>query len=219
MTRPVSDCSARRSPRATALGLSLAVAAFTGFGLVPATAQDKVEPDPAVMLGWLELARVQPVDLLMRAKLDSGAKTSAIHAEILTIYNEDDDDGPEGDLDIDSSDAEAPTRASAEGEGDIVVFRLESRRGRAVTLERRIQRYARIKKVGGRVQKRPVVEMEFCIAGVRMTGEVGLTDRDDFHYPILLGRTILADAGAGIDPSATFTHGSRCTPERDPANR
>ncbi len=33
--------------------------------------------------GWLEHARVMPNGLLMRAKLDSGAKTTSIHAEIL----------------------------------------------------------------------------------------------------------------------------------------
>ena len=33
--------------------------------------------------GWLEHARVMPDRLLMTAKLDSGARTTSIHAEIL----------------------------------------------------------------------------------------------------------------------------------------
>ena len=39
---------------------------------------------PIFTRGWIEHARVMPDRLLMTAKLDSGAKTTSIHAEILT---------------------------------------------------------------------------------------------------------------------------------------
>jgi len=178
-------------------------------------------PTPNVR-GWLELARVMPAGLLVRAKLDTGAKTTAIHADILR--------GPEGSefpaqLDdaivIDDSDADAAPGDADDGIADDevvdtgepdnrIVFALESRRGRRVVFEREVVRWVNIKSRSGGTSSRPVVIMEFCVGGVALSGEVGLTDRGDFNYPLLVGRTMLADANVFIDPRSTFTHESRC---------
>ena len=167
-----------------------------------AAANEDVEPAPPHVRGWLELARVQPVDLLMRAKLDSGALTSAIHAEILRGptgrgYPA---DLPEG-VEIDDGAAD---------DAETIVFALESRRGDRVVFEREIVRWVNIKLRTGGTTSRPVVNMAFCIGGVPVEGEVGLTDRDDFNYPLLVGRRMLADAGVMISPGETFTYESRC---------
>ena len=45
--------------------------------------------------GWIEHARVMPDRLLMTAKLDSGAKTTSVHAEIITDVPDIDSLSPE----------------------------------------------------------------------------------------------------------------------------
>lgn len=181
----------------------MAAAALGAVASADDAALGEGETAPMNVRGWLELARVQPADLLMRAKLDSGAKTSAIHAEILRGpeehgYSEELPDGVE----IDDA-AEDP-------EGDTIVFALESRRGRQVVFEREIVRWVTIKMRGGGVADRPVVRLAFCVGGLPMEGEVSLANRENFNYPILLGRDMLVDARVIIDPSQTFTYESRC---------
>jgi len=207
----------------TAMAVMAALAVTTSTNAADAPTEESAPaqndaPTPNVR-GWLELARVQPVNLLVRAKLDSGAKTTAIHADILR--------GPQGSefptrLDdetvIDDSDVQASVGSDADVEvedtgertDNRIVFALESRIGRRVVFEREVVRWVNIKSRSGGTSSRPVVMMEFCVGGVALSGEVGLTDRGDFNYPLLVGRTMLADANVLIDPRSTFTHRSRC---------
>jgi hypothetical protein len=180
----------------------LAAPALLMCGALGAMADDIDAPETKHVRGWLELARVQPVNLLMRAKLDSGALTSAIHAEILRGPGElgFPEELPEG-VEIDDADG---------SDAETVVFALESRTGKRVVFQREIVRWVNIKLRGGGATSRPVVQLGFCVAGVPMEGEVSLTDRDNFNYPILVGRRMLTDAGVIIDPSKTFTYHSRC---------
>lgn len=211
--------------RTSCMAIALAAALAVAHGAA-STAQDADDTEPEHHVrGWLELARVQPVNLLIRAKLDSGAKTTAIHADILR--------GPAGydfpeeldeEADIDDTDVAADAANADEGDGDAdaddaeradtgpdtIVFALESRAGRRVVFEREVIRWVNIKNRSGGTTSRPVVTMAFCVGGVRMEGEVGLTDRGDFNYPLLIGRTMMTDANVVVDPGATFTYRSRC---------
>ena len=51
--------------------------------ITPAEARDKME------LGWLERVRLQPWDIVLKAKLDTGAKTAAIHATDIERFDKD----------------------------------------------------------------------------------------------------------------------------------
>ena len=68
------------------LNASRALAALTmSAAFVAFSATQPVHADEQIhILGWLEHANVTSVDIRMDAKLDTGAKTSAIHAEILS---------------------------------------------------------------------------------------------------------------------------------------
>lgn len=199
--------------------------------VLDASAEDAApEGDSSHVRGWLELARIQPVDLLLRAKLDSGALTSALHAEILR--------GPEArgfpaeleeDVEIDvpaAETAEAVSAAAVEAEDSeeeieevddrgpqTIVFAVESRQGQRVVFEREIVRWVRVKDRNGGSHSRPVVHMAFCIGGVYVEGDVGLTDRSDFNYPLLVGRRMLTEAKIMVASWETFTHESRCYPD------
>ncbi|MEL6245571.1 MAG: RimK/LysX family protein [Pseudomonadota bacterium] len=162
------------------------LAATALFCASTALANDKVP------LGWLEFVVVEGADLRMDAKLDTGAKTSSIHAEILS----------------------APDRKSSNDDEDdlgIVVFRINNEKGDERTIESGLVRWAAIKKKSGGVLYRPVVEMDFCIGGNLLSGEVTLADRGHFNYEVLVGRNMLEGGNIIVDASEIYTDKSRCS--------
>jgi hypothetical protein len=183
--------------------LAGALALGAGAAAEDAEVSDEGGPNTHVR-GWLELARVQPVDLLLRAKLDSGALTAALDAEILRGPPE---LGFPTELD---DEVEIDVGSDVEDGVDTVVFALASRAGRRVVFEREIVRWVRVKDRDGGSHVRPVVHMAFCIGGLPVEGEVGLTDRGEFNYPLLIGRRMLTEANIAVASWETFTHESRC---------
>lgn len=133
--------------------------------------------------GWLETASISAVGDRARAKLDTGAKTSSINAEIVKIFKRDDN--------------------------EYVLFRVDLDTKHEVTLERKIVRWAKIKSKKGKPIKRPVVIMSVCIGNQILKGETNLADRDHFNYPILIGRNMLSTRVI-VDVSRTFTVRPTC---------
>ncbi len=141
------------------------------------------------VLGWLEHVHIDAVDLKLDAKLDTGAKTSSIHAEII----------------------DAPEREDfVTDEDQYIVFRLINEKGETREVREKIARWAAIKKKKGGVLYRPVVDMTFCVGGVELSGEVTLADRGHFNYETLIGRNMLQDAEILVDPSRIYTTRAKC---------
>jgi hypothetical protein len=136
-----------------------------------------------VVLGWLELARLDPDQLVLRGKLDTGAQNSSLHAKDVAELRR--------------------------GGQPWVRFTVASDEGRTVTLERPVERIASIKRAGADAQKRYVVLLELCVARVAKRVEVNLTDRSDMTYQLLIGRSFLAGA-IMVDSSATYTTRPTC---------
>lgn len=142
-----------------------------------------------LVLGWLENIRVYPGGMIMRAKLDSGARSNAIHAENIQMFQ--------------GEDGRRMVRFTILKDHD----NPDSER---IHLERPVERVVNIKLRYTSIRdQRPVVRLEFCIAGLRHEGLFSLTERSDFLYPVLLGRQFLRDHIL-IDPSETFTHRTGC---------
>lgn len=134
-------------------------------------------------MGWIEYARLEG-EVLVKAKLDTGAKTSSIHGTHLKIFKRN-------------------------GE-KWLRFTFEERDGETKKMfkkvyEKKIVRHVRIKDHKSKSRRRPVVEMNFELAGKTYSTQFSVTDRDKFIYPILLGRRFLKDV-AVIDPSQIFIH-------------
>lgn len=140
------------------------------------------KPAPSHM-GWVERIKVVSVDMTAKAKLDSGAATSAINAEIIKIFKRD--------------------------KQEYVLFRVVVEDEELQPLERKIVRWVRIKKKEGGHIRRPVVIMSMCLGDQKVTGEVNLSSRDNFIYPILIGRNMLEDRIV-IDAGRTFTKKPSC---------
>ena len=137
-------------------------------------------------MGWIEYVYLQDLDGRLKAKLDTGATTSSMRAEVVKVMDEND-----------------PAKRN-------VLFKLEDADGKVNTLQRKLVRWVRIKSKSGSFQRRPVVEMDFCVAGHLVKSEVNLAPRADFVYPILVGRNMLRDANIIVDPNRTFTSRARC---------
>jgi hypothetical protein len=145
----------------------------------------------AKQVGWIENVRIKDIDLHLKAKMDTGATTSSIDAEIIDIKKI------------------APRRRGFTGE--TAVFSMTDDDGaRKKVFERHVVRYVRIKKKDGGYIRRPVVEMTFCIAGHEVMQEVNLADRGNFLYPVLVGRNMLSHAELLVDASRTFLTRPTC---------
>lgn len=137
--------------------------------------------------GWVERATIEPWGVTVKAKLDTGALTSSMHA-----------------LDIE--------RFEREG-GDWVRFVVEvkdERTGETVSrsFEREVYRTVRIRGAGGR-DERVVVRMKLCVGDRLLEEQFGLTDRGRMLYPVLLGRRTLAHLGP-VDALETFMQEPDC---------
>ncbi|MBI4720901.1 MAG: ATP-dependent zinc protease [Chitinivibrionia bacterium] len=89
------------------------------------------------IVGRVENARIYPGDLLLRAKLDSGAKHCSLNAPQLTKFLKN-------------------------GER-WVRFKVTNHRGEETTIERKIVRQAKIKQQGQPLVQRPVIMLGICV--------------------------------------------------------
>ena len=139
--------------------------------------------------GWVEQARLEPSGIELKAKLDTGAKTSSVTASEMEFF----------------------TRNGTE----YVRFKVENRVGETVDLELPVVRRVSIKRHFGESQQRPVVKLTICIGSVRKEAEVNLVDRTGFNYALLIGRTYLAGDFL-VDPGETRRLKPHCGREASP---
>jgi len=151
--------------------------------------------EPALVVGWREWVWLP--DLLgdpgdaVKAKIDTGARTSAIHAW----------------------DVEPLVR---DGE-DWVRFSLHPRQKddtHIVVAEARLLDDREVRSSNGEVERRPVVETTLVIGGLRFPIELTLTKRDQMGFRMLLGRTAM-NGRLLVDPGTSYrTGGDRRRPPR-----
>ena len=137
--------------------------------------------------GWVEHALLLPSGIELKAKLDTGAKTSSINALKMDLF---DQDGNE-----------------------YVRFTVKNKQGDTIELVELVIRHVTIKRHFGKSQKRPVVLLTICIGNSSRVAEVNLVDRAGFNYPLLLGRSFLKGEFL-IDPGSTYNLGSGCLLEQ-----
>jgi hypothetical protein len=135
-------------------------------------------PQEKVIMGWLETVFLLPTNVRVVAKLDTGAKTSSVHARSVEHF-------------------------TLQGK-EWVRFRFQAERGDStITLERPLVRTAVIKERQSSSTTRDVVMLAICKNGHVYETEFTLNDRSNFNYPILLGRSFLENV-ALVDAGETF---------------
>ncbi len=135
---------------------------------------------PIVTMGWLESIYLKPWGIQLTAKLDTGAKTSSLHATTVEHFRRQ--------------------------EADWVRFDLyDKEANRKVTVEKPLVRTVFIKERKSGASQRDVVIMRLCKNGKEYDTEITLVDRSNFNYPLLLGRSFLKGV-AYVDSGSTFMY-------------
>ncbi|MDQ3056775.1 MAG: RimK/LysX family protein [Pseudomonadota bacterium] len=142
-----------------------------------------------VMLGWREWVALPQLAIpAIRAKVDTGARTSALHVDAQWRF--------------------------VEGGAPWVGFRLTPGlagepviESTALVLDERVVRDS-----GGKRSTRVFVRTQLALAGCARDIEINLTDRAGMRFPMLLGRTALAGMFT-VDPAVSFLHGRRRRPK------
>ena len=133
--------------------------------------------------GYLEKAMLVEATLEMEAKLDTGADNSSLNARDITYFDR-------------------------EGK-KWIRFNVEGDDGRNAIFERELIRTAVIKGRTGSDATRPVVKLRICVGRKSETVEVNLTDRTNYRYPLLLGRSFL-EKGFLVNSADEFTTPLNC---------
>jgi hypothetical protein len=159
------------------------------FGDAAVLAQDR-KPAPGqtpvgkrTIVGFTETVRLYPGDIAIRAKIDTGARTSSLHADDIISFERD---------------------------GRLWVrFHVTNRDNRTQTFERPVVRQVKIKSLAGPSLSRPVVMLGICISDVFRVTEVNLSNRHGFNFQLLVGRRFMRQALV-VDPGRQFTRKPRC---------
>jgi hypothetical protein len=143
------------------------------------------------VFGWRERVALPQLGIdRIKAKLDTGARSSALHVESVEPFLRD----------------------------DVQWLRFEVLTGRrarhpfvceAAALDRR-----RVRDSGGHVSERWFIETDVALGPLRLGIEISLTDRCGMLFPMLLGRTALAGRML-VDPARSYTL-AHPTPARPP---
>ncbi len=138
--------------------------------------------EPArIIAGWVEKIRIDNQDFEVKAKLDTGARTSSIHAKNIKTFKKNGKQWVKFTLVLSDSKNNKHT----------------------LNLEKPRSRRTNIKNHDGMHDKRSVVDLDICFNGRIYTTEFTLADRSEYIYDVLLGRQFLKSKSI-VDPDNTF---------------
>jgi len=146
----------------------------------------KQQQDPQLTLGWREWVGLPDLGLLrIKAKVDTGARTSTLHA-----------------FEVKTSDVDGQQKVEflvhpKQGDQDTVV------RCVADVIDRRSVRDS-----GGHNEMRWIIRTPVSIGGQTWPIEMTLTERDNMRFRMLLGRTAIAGV-ATVNPQKSYLTGGK----------
>ena len=144
----------------------------------------------STVVGWREWVALPAIDVpWVKAKLDTGARSSALHA-----------------FDIEELDDGARVRFHVRPWQD-------SDRD-AVAVECPIHDRRLVRSSSGHAEHRYVVLVELQLCGRRVQAETTLTNRDEMGFRMLVGRQALRQGGFVVDASRSFVGGKAPRPVR-----
>lgn len=138
-----------------------------------------------ITLGWREWVSLPHLGIsLIKSKVDTGARTSALHAYFVEPYHKGDEQRVKFGIHPNQNDSETALICDA------------------AVLEERM-----VTDSGGHAERRFVIETTVIIGNMQRTIEVTLTNRDTMKFRLLLGRTALNDLYC-VNPAASYLSGS-----------
>lgn len=125
------------------------------------------------VFGWKEWIYLEGHTKRIKAKLDTGAKTSSIHAENIKMIEKD----------------------GVKWVRFTVVVSSGKDSEKKMDCEAPYSRQARVRTAGGVLSERVVVHLKFRIGELERVAEFTLNNRGDMIHPILLGRSAIKTLG------------------------
>jgi predicted deacylase len=154
---------------------------------VPDAATVAASPPPVAAalplhVGWVERVSLPNLGVdRLRAKIDTGARTSALHVTRMTTVGATDDPHRRPILEL--------------------TLPAGSKHGAPPATVRVVVRdHVLVKDTSGRTERRPVIETTLRLGTLERRIRVTLTNRGDMLFPLLIGRTALG-AGVVVDPT------------------
>lgn len=136
--------------------------------------------DGKKVVGSVENVFLSPPDILLPARIDTGAETSSLDAMNLHDFERD-------------------------GKDWVRFIMVDPETEEEIEVERPIARYVRIlQSAKEEAERRPVVKLRFVIGSISKSAEFTLSDRAHLEYPLLIGRNILQDVMM-VDVGKSFT--------------
>jgi hypothetical protein len=160
--------------------------------LSPICAALAQESEPKVF-GWVEEGLIQPENIPVKIKMDTGALTSSMDAKDLELVKINGENWVRFQVEVKDNDTGALVSAP---------------------FLRRIERNIRVRGAGG-IEHRPVVVMQICIGNQVYEEQFSLKDRSKMSYPVLIGRRTLENLGL-VDVTRTFTMKPDCDNSEPP---
>jgi len=137
------------------------------------------------IVGWREWVRLPALTPHpVKAKVDTGARTSSLHAF---------------DLRVEDGTAHFAVHPHQDSDDD----------GTRVSLP--VVEHREVRPSSGEAEERPVVVVAVVVGSHELDVELTLTDRDAMGFRMLLGRTALRDAFL-VDPAVSYAQGRRPRP-------
>lgn len=134
--------------------------------------------------GWREWVGLPEIGVsFLKAKIDTGAQTSALHATQIEEFTKDGEDWVR-----------------------FTVHPWQQNESDAVTVERRVHDRRAVRSSSGHSELRLVVLLDIDLCGQIVTSEVTLTSRDEMVFRMLIGREALRN-GYVVDSSQSYLGG------------
>ena len=122
--------------------------------------------DAKMIIGEVENVRLVPPNIVLKARIDTGAKTTSIDARNITPFERD-------------------------GKQWVRFVCMDGEKEH--TLERKVIKTVQIKRHEKAAQDRYVINMRIVLGSVSQLIHVNLNDRETYTYPVLIGRNFLRD--------------------------
>lgn len=135
------------------------------------------------LIGWVEKVRLYPGNVVIKAKIDTGARTSSLHVTSVKFVEHNSEEW--------------------------IHFKVTGLKGNVVFFKRKIKRIATIKSHFEEPHRRLVVLMGICLGNTYREAEVNLINRSGFNYPMLIGRQYLRNHFI-VDPSQKLRVKPKC---------
>jgi hypothetical protein len=130
-------------------------------------------------IGWREWLALPELGIpAIKAKIDTGARTSALHAFFVEPFIKD------------------GTQMVRFG-----VHPLQKRLDLEIVCEAPVKDYRSVSDSGGHREMRYVIETDICFGDRTLRAELTLTNRDNMRFRMLLGRTAMAEMSVLPDKS------------------